>query len=312
MLKMSLLPLFTGSRLCLPGPEPFPVIEVPEDAPEENEAGGTTIKFWWCGRQLLFKQSRENTGENWSEKIATELAVQIGLPTVRVELANWRGVHGIVTASFLSTGQRFVHAADLIKFLHGWSGVVQRLTPAVAQVLLAALAQPPNWRPPPPIASTLETFIGYLMLDAWICNEDRHAENWGAVESRIEGGAALALAPTFDHASSLGRELSAEQRVIMIFNEQIEDYVAACPSGLFTQQFSGKPLPILDAVLDFARVCPVAARMWLASINRLSIGRIEELFDRIPTDRVSRPERTFALELLAASRAQLNRLLQEI
>ncbi|MEG3898961.1 MULTISPECIES: hypothetical protein [unclassified Microcoleus] len=48
------------------------------------------------------------------------------------------------------------------------------------------------------------------MLDAWIGNTDRHHENWGFVEVRASKTPQVIahLAPTYDYASSLGREHS--------------------------------------------------------------------------------------------------------
>lgn len=40
-----------------------------------------------------------------------------------------------------------------------------------------------------------------------IGNVDRHHENWGILRKRVDGEWYGRLAPTFDHASSLGREL---------------------------------------------------------------------------------------------------------
>ena len=54
-----------------------------------------------------------------------------------------------------------------------------------------------------------DMFVGYLMLDALIGNTDRHHENWGIMTGR---GRPQVLAPTYDHASSLGRELSDQKR----------------------------------------------------------------------------------------------------
>jgi serine/threonine protein kinase HipA of HipAB toxin-antitoxin module len=45
-----------------------------------------------------------------------------------------------------------------------------------------------------------DVFLGYLMLDAWIANLDRHHENWGLVLTKDITGH---LAPSYDHASSL-------------------------------------------------------------------------------------------------------------
>ena len=52
---------------------------------------------------------------------------------------------------------------------------------------------------PPGMEAALDVFVGYIMLDAWIANQDRHHENWGALRSDK-----LRLAPTFDHGALLG------------------------------------------------------------------------------------------------------------
>lgn len=48
------------------------------------------------------------------------------------------------------------------------------------------------------------------MLDAVIGNTDRHHENWGILRKRVGDRWQGMVAPTFDHASSLGRELRDE------------------------------------------------------------------------------------------------------
>lgn len=60
---------------------------------------------------------------------------------------------------------------------------------------------------------------GYLVFDALVGNTDRHHENWGCLlepsltkselTDKLEFSFFFSLAPTFDHGSSLGRELSA-------------------------------------------------------------------------------------------------------
>ncbi|BAY01135.1 hypothetical protein ACOWPH_26375 [Anabaena sp. PCC 7938] len=82
----------------------FPIIEVPLDASQEIEDLGTRIKFWFYDDNLsrcLFKKARPNTGEDWAEKIATELCKLLGLPHAEQELAIYRGEKGTVSPSFL-------------------------------------------------------------------------------------------------------------------------------------------------------------------------------------------------------------------
>ena len=59
----------------------YPIIQIPDDAPELPEQQGTKIKYWLHlnERKHLFKIGRENTGENWAEKVACELCTLLGL-----------------------------------------------------------------------------------------------------------------------------------------------------------------------------------------------------------------------------------------
>jgi hypothetical protein len=55
----------------------FPVITVPDKAANLYEQLGTKPKFWFSSEgsvDCLFKEVQNNTGEDWSEKIASELS----------------------------------------------------------------------------------------------------------------------------------------------------------------------------------------------------------------------------------------------
>lgn len=81
----------------------FTIIEVPEDATQETESLGTKFKFWYRNDKLdyLYKQARPNTGEAWSEKIASELCQLLNLAHADYELAIWNGNLGTISPSFV-------------------------------------------------------------------------------------------------------------------------------------------------------------------------------------------------------------------
>src|SRR5205807_9360721 len=88
---------------------------------------------------------------------------------------------------------------------------VRQHTVEAVGAIVAELNPPPEaWMRgvPAGIQSALDVFIGYVMLDAWIANQDRHHENWGA----LWDGNALRLAPTFDHGAALARNLLDSER----------------------------------------------------------------------------------------------------
>lgn len=54
----------------------YQIVGIPEDAREDTEQLGSKPKFWVLldGKRWLFKEARPETGEDWAEKIAAEVA----------------------------------------------------------------------------------------------------------------------------------------------------------------------------------------------------------------------------------------------
>lgn len=66
------------------------------------EQMGTKYKFWLSSQDdekedLIFKQGRPGTGEDWAEKIACELAKIINLPRAEYNLAKYKEMYGVIS-----------------------------------------------------------------------------------------------------------------------------------------------------------------------------------------------------------------------
>lgn len=126
----------------------FPVIDVAEDAPEVTEMMGTKYKFWFQHPTLgrcLYKQPRRNSGEDWTEKIAAELAKLLGLPHAQYELASFQGHFGTISLSFLPENSSF-------SFIPG-NQILPPTVPHKLDLVLKLIADnkvhlPINWTPP--------------------------------------------------------------------------------------------------------------------------------------------------------------------
>ena len=97
--------------------EKFPIIEVPPDAPEKSEEMGTKEKFWFRERDrglFLYKKARPNTGEDWSEKIASELCKLLKLPHAQYELATFNGERGIISPFFVPQGGNLILGNEVL------------------------------------------------------------------------------------------------------------------------------------------------------------------------------------------------------
>ena len=78
---------------------------------------GTKQKFWFrhpTFGKCLFKQARQGTGEDWSEKMAAELAQRLCLPHAREELATWNDNPGTISPAMLSNKSSLTHGNDIL------------------------------------------------------------------------------------------------------------------------------------------------------------------------------------------------------
>lgn len=304
----------------------FPIITVEAEA-DQLEPMGSKPKFWFDhpdhGR-CLFKAARPHSGEDWSEKVAEELAGGIGLPHAKYHLAEFRGERGIVTPRMTRDDERLVHGNEILIELDPVyeAGSTQYRTPlhTVGAVLDAlstrGVAMPSGWTPPEGVSSSGDAFLGYLMLDALIGNTDRHHENWGAIESLGENDeeAVLALAPTFDHASSLGRneplDRMAERLATRDHGFTVEAYAARAHSALFSDPADSKPLTPHDAFELGAVMHPEAARAWCNRLQVFQDAALKTMLMEVPEERMHPDAKEFALRMLIFNRDRLEELCQ--
>ncbi|WP_293133955.1 hypothetical protein [Okeania sp. SIO3I5] len=165
---------------------------------------------------------------------------------------------------------------------------------------------PLNWKPPEGIETAIETFVGYLLLDAWIGNTDRHHENWGFIVNNLVNLEAN-LAPTFDHASSLGRELLDSKKQNQINNKIVKNYAAKSRSAIYDKIGDKKAMLTLDVFEKAAQKYPQAALIWLQNLANISAEDTLSLFERIPKNYISEISIEFAQTILTINQ---NRLLQ--
>lgn len=315
----------------------YPIIQVPDEAPEQMEQLGTKWKFWYWGKdkqRWLFKEGRPNTGENWAEKVCCELCVLLGIPHSHYEFAVWKDHRGVVTPTFVPEGGRLIFGNELLaKFVSDYDGdrrvrahkhtlsrvmaVIHGPTRFVVKVPLpdgvrtvirpAPIELPLGYVSPVEISKASHIFVGYLMLDALVGNQDRHDENWGLI---LTPDNRLVLAPTFDHASSLGRnEQDAERLARLTTRDQgrsVERYVERAKSALY-RAVDENPLTTLAAFQDAARLVPEAGKYWLQRLGTTHLADYRRIFDNVPVTEISEPARDFALRMLEINR---NRLLQ--
>ncbi len=295
----------------------FPVVTVDRSRAEIIEQLGTKSKFWYTrdGVRTLFKAEERGTGEDWAEKAACELAELLGLPHVDYDMAfeTASQTPGVVCAAFLERGESLAHGNQLLlavdqKYPHDEQRyhVSAHTLEAVAGVLEWLKPPAPRWtaRLPSVVTEASDIFAGYLMFDAWIANQDRHHQNWGAV---FRPGS-LTLAPSYDHGASMARNVSDAEKHDRLTSKdrgrQIPTFAKRARSALFRSKDDVKPLTTLAAWSEFARYRPLA-NAWIERLRAVEPSQVEHIFAEVPPQRMSAICREFTLELLLENRRRI-------
>lgn len=294
----------------------YPIIELAKDTPTQLEQLGTKAKFWFVDeeeRQVLFKEGRPGTGEHWAEKVCCEICSLLDIPHAEYELAVWKNRKGVVTPSFVTKDARLVLGNELLGRLIDEYNQTKRFYArqhTVRTVMAVASIQvvgfPMGWQAPRAITDAAGVFVGYLMLDALVGNQDRHHENWGLIVSP-EGG--IYFAPTFDHASSLGRNETDDTRTARLMTKDkgrsVEAYVERARFALYQTSSSDKPLTTLDAFLEAAKIRRAAANYWLRKLCTVSVEAFRHILSQVPETEITEPAREFAFKMLEINARRL-------
>ncbi|MDA8412516.1 MAG: HipA domain-containing protein [Desulfobacteraceae bacterium] len=292
--------------------EPFQILELQSDSPEVIEQLGSKPKFWFRlpndTQPWLFKYTRDNTGEDWSEKIASELARLLKIPAAQVELATFMGKRGCASRSFVETKRGY-------ELIHGSEVLAGRITDyekskqwgqsdhCIKNIITAVeLVFPQSKR-----SEQLRILAGYIVLDALICNTDRHHDNWGLLRWISRGKTIHSIAPSFDHASSLGRELQDDRRKrILLEPKGIERYVLHARGGIYWDAADAKGDNPLLLAQKTAKSFPEYFSHSLQILRHLSEEEMIGIVERIPVIWMNATAKEFCCRMLAITKKQLN------
>lgn len=165
-----------------------------------------------------------------------------------------------------------------------------------------------GYRPPPTtkvdgLRDAFDAFAGYLVLDAVIANQDRHDENWavlrGAVDYRLD-----CLSPSYDHASSLGFNLTDERREQEQRRDGLATWAVRGAGTRFEHAAGGRPATLVEVANSaLARASVGACELWRGRLAALDIDAVAAVAARVP--RMSDPARTFAVRLVDTNRRRL-------
>ncbi|MDE2847292.1 MAG: HipA domain-containing protein [Gemmatimonadota bacterium] len=291
-------------------PEKYAVVEVKGEWERDSEDMGSKRKFWYSNPtagKWLFKFPRGGSGEHWAEKIAAEVAGILGIDHAIVELAIFEGRRGSTTKSFanVDAGQILIHGNQLLELeVQGYDSSKKfkqssHTLEHIWQVLDSVLHESEDAK---------YRFADYLVFDAIIGNTDRHHENWGLLFQMAENEVSVDLAPTYDHASSLGRELSDTKRERLFANNQIGTYVERARGAIYWSESDSRSISPLELVRRSVDAYPDWFGPALQRIKKLNKESILNQSKRIPDDWISALGRNFMTDQLDYNISMLQEL----
>ena len=286
----------------------YPVIEVlPEWAPQREDMGSKP-KFWYIPPELdeahwLFKHPRADRGEHWAEKIAAEAAGLLGIDCAIVELAVFQGQRGSATKSFTADNQELIHGNQVLNATFAASNL-REWNFHLADHTLANiwLAIDKTFDASSDAIDAKRQLSEYLMLDAIVGNTDRHSENWGLLKSQ---GRYECLAPSYDHGSSLGRELMDDRRKLLLSENRVGGYAERGRGQVYWQNVGKRGPSPLDLIRMAAPQYPDLFRPALTKLHSLDEAALRQIVDSVPEGWMTAAARDFALALMRYNIGQL-------
>ena len=301
----------------------YPIIDISDQDIDNIEQMGTKSKFWYTDsktkEEFLFKSIHtedgngnpvERKGEDWAEKIACEIASKLNIPHAHYDLATYQGQRGIRSKNFTNKGDNLFFGNQLIEEITSKikipleSGQKSQKIERIIVILQRIIKNPPpNWQPTKNITTAIDVFLGYLMLDTVISNQDRHNENWAML---IKKDNSVHLSPSFDHAASLGRNESEEEmheRLTTNNKERkVPHYVKRCKSYFYNDD---KRLKTLDAFIMFSYFRPKAALEWLSKLEQFNCHEVKNIINKIPSEIMTDTAKDFCLSIILANRERI-------
>jgi hypothetical protein len=147
-------------------------------------------------------------------------------------------------------------------------------------------------------------FTGYLIFDALIANGDRHDRNWAVLLRPPGEGGADALCGSFDHASSLGFNVSDEERRRRMIDGTVANWTRRRPARQLEHQRGQPKQTLVDLARSAADLCrPGVRKYWLEAVLSVQSEIVESILARAPG--LSDATRSFTREVIMINRERL-------
>lgn len=281
----------------------------------DSEEMGSKKKFWYRHPQReqewLFKYPHPGTGEHWAERVAASVATRFGIGRAEVRLALCENEKGSAAKSFVGPNEALFHGNQIL------AGQLDLYNPKCQfrqnqHTLFNIFTSLEKIFKKPEVSEKQKMLMAkYMVFDAIIGNTDRHHENWGILVETRGNNKYGVLAPSFDHASSLGRELENERRERILRECRVGRYSERARGGIYWDEADGHAVSPLKLVRNGVAMYPNIFRGALQACNKLHRKHLKSYISKVPDDWMDPVAKLFALELMLYNLGELGRLGRE-
>jgi hypothetical protein len=297
-------------------PQPWPIVDVSAWTIAGEETQGLQPHQWLSHesreRTWLFKPLRQERnrplGEHVAEKLASDLARVLGIPSARVDLADRDGVPGCIVEDVRWSKGSLQPGRVLLPEVVGDYDPEdpERRGHNVLNIRLALerFAAPPDSHAPEGFIA-FDVFAGYLIFDALIANGDRHDRNWAVLLRPPGESGADALCGSYDHASSLGFTLSDEERRRRMVDGTAANWARRGIARQFEHQHGQRRQSLVDLARSAAELCqPDVRAYWLQAVQSVHSDVVGLILAAAPG--LSDVTRNFTQEVIMINRDRLS------
>jgi hypothetical protein len=306
----------------------YEIQNILDNQKDSLEQLGTKEKFWFDNNKKLFKIGRPGTGEDWVEVVSAEICKMLDIPHAKYEFATYENDQGTITTNFVPKDGRLIHGNEVLAKAYSnvhieyQETMKYKLREYKLKVIKSILTLPTtlNDKPISPqmnmlkkdteIKSAFDMFIGYIMLDCLISNQDRHHENWGIIIIDKD----IFLAPTFDHASGLGNKETDAEKVDRLNSKdkgyQVKAFVRKAKTPFYHK--SEKTLTTIEAFRLCSEWNSKAAKYWLDKLNKITEDNLYTIFKKVPNHIISEISIKFAIEIIKENKIRLLEIQEEL
>ncbi len=247
---------------------------------------------------LKYPPLNYNTSEISSEKIAYELAKELGFECARVELAQGEdGTMGIL--NFLFTAPPKVTHTDAGAYLRtaDFNSRSSFYTLSNIKRVLDDIE-----------GSLFSDFVRIAIFDALIGEQDRHEDNWGI----LNDNGILRISPLYDNGCSLVRDFADENKIAEYESgkKRFDDYINRSRTLFYKEPEtlvegeSGhyKHFELIDRLIEDY---PELAKDALFAIASLSNESIKDIVVRIPTQLLTEQHKAYIIRYIVTRKQKL-------